>query len=124
MSEPGLEPEVAQGPEAVRDYLHVAVEARAEEAEGTAPPAADQPAAEPEPAKSAQPELEIVNTSAPEPAAEPLAPALATETTEAAYTNGAMKETPEPPQQELLKPILVGADGDAPVEKKRGWWRR
>jgi len=24
----------------------------------------------------------------------------------------------------LIKPILIGADGEAPVEKKRGWWRR
>jgi hypothetical protein len=34
-------------------------------------------------------------------------------------------EAPEPPRSEPpVKPILIGADGEPPVERKRGWWRR
>ena len=29
-----------------------------------------------------------------------------------------------PPPEPLVKPILIGADKDITVEKKRGWWRR
>jgi hypothetical protein len=26
--------------------------------------------------------------------------------------------------EQRVKPILIGAEGEPPVEKKRGWWRR
>jgi ribonuclease E len=41
--------------------------------------------------------------------------------------NGGMPEAvaPEPPPAEpAVKPILVGAGGEPPAERKRGWWRR
>jgi hypothetical protein len=38
---------------------------------------------------------------------------------------GAELTEPEPPAPEpAIKPILIGADGEQPVERKRGWWRR
>jgi hypothetical protein len=64
-------------------------------------------AAEVAPMPAAAPELV---TMAPEPVTdEPTPPVPANDA------------TPEP----LIKPVLVGADEDAPAaEKKRGWWRR
>jgi ribonuclease E len=90
---------------------------------------------------------EIVNTTAPEPVAEAL-PAGATAEIEtdkpekaAEPEKTAEPETgtliaaiptpandvvaPEPPPAEpAVKPILVGAGGEPPAERKRGWWRR
>jgi ribonuclease E len=73
----------------------------------------------------AEPEPEIVNSGAPEPVGEtlranpePAAPTPANDT-------GGEIALPEPPPPEpLIKPILIGAEGEAPVERKRGWWRR
>jgi ribonuclease E len=88
---------------------------------------------EPEATETIQPEVEIGNHSAPEPAGEPMlahATAQATETLAAideppAHEPVAEVAIPEPPPPEpLVKPILVGADAEPPVEKKRGWWRR
>jgi ribonuclease E len=88
---------------------------------------------EPEVTEAIQPELEISNHPAPEPAGEPMlahATAQATETWAAideppAHEPVADVAIPEPPPPEpLVKPILVGADAEPPVEKKRGWWRR
>ena len=70
-------------------------------------------------------EPEIINTAAPEPSgearltgAEPQAPTPANDT-------GSGNALPEPPPPEpLVKPILIGADGEPPAERKRGWWRR
>ena len=43
----------------------------------------------------------------------------------AASGNGAEAKEAEPPAPEpLVKPILIGANGEPPVERKRGWWRR
>ena len=42
-----------------------------------------------------------------------------------ATDTGSGIELPEPPLPEpLVKPILIGADGEPPAERKRGWWRR
>ncbi|MEA2958802.1 MAG: ribonuclease, partial [Alphaproteobacteria bacterium] len=88
---------------------------------------------EPEATETIQPEVEIGNHSAPEPAGEPMlahATAQATETLAAideppAHEPVAEVAIPEPPPPEpLVKPTLVGADAEPPVEKKRGWWRR
>ncbi|MEA2790510.1 MAG: ribonuclease, partial [Acetobacteraceae bacterium] len=88
---------------------------------------------EPEATETIQPEVEIGNHSAPEPAGEPM---LAHATAQAAETLAAIDESPAhepvadvaipepPPPEPLVKPILVGADAEPPVEKKRGWWRR
>jgi ribonuclease E len=72
-----------------------------------------------------QTEPEIINTAAPEPSgearltdAEPQAPTPANDI-------GSGDALPEPPPPEpLVKPILIGADGEPPAERKRGWWRR
>ena len=76
------------------------------------------PAAPAEPVLSAEPE--IVNTAAPEPMAEP----VAMETIPEALADGEIVTTEQPVPEPLIKPILIGTAGDAPVEKKRGWWRR
>ncbi len=81
--------------------------------------------AEPDAHMAQQTEPEIINTAAPEPSgearltgAEPQAPTPANDT-------GSGIEMPEPPPPEpLVKPILIGADGEPPAERKRGWWRR
>jgi hypothetical protein len=58
---------------------------------------------------------EIVNTGAAEVAVEPVA----------AIADAPLAAEPEPPPPEpLVKPILIGTDGDVPAERKRGWWRR
>jgi len=74
-------------------------------------------------------EPEIVNASAPEPATAALmatAEAQHGDTAEIVAANGLDESAmPEPPPPEpAIKPILVGAGGEAPPEKKRGWWRR
>jgi ribonuclease E len=93
---------------------------------GEAPPAA---ATEAE-AEAGEPN--IVNGGAPEPVAVSLPPIG--EEPEAVVHNGASApaegESDEiggddaPPPPPLIKPILVGADGEPPAERKRGWWRR
>jgi ribonuclease E len=107
----------------------------AEAAFAEAPPA--EPAAETE---AAAVEPEIVNGGAPEPIAVSLPPAeIGAE--EAGY-NGAPPDAERvngsgntaeddeivnagaPPPAPLIRPILVGSDGEPPAEKKRGWWRR
>lgn len=88
--------------------------------------AAPPPEADPSPAMPPQPE--IVNTVAPEPAGEAiLDKAHAEPDTHPTLANGSAEEimVPEPPPPEpLVKPILIGANGEQPAEKKRGWWRR
>ena len=90
------------------------------------PPAA--PAAEPVPVGVAQPEAEIVNRSAPEPAGEPLlakAEAPTIEPPKPANDTTAEIAIPQPPASDpVVKPILIGGEGEPPAEKKRGWWRR
>jgi ribonuclease E len=56
--------------------------------------------------------LDIVNAAAPEPGSVALPPDEADVTEE------------PPPPEPAVRPILVGADGEGPLEKKRGWWRR
>jgi ribonuclease E len=81
--------------------------------------------AEPEGHMARQTEPEIINTAAPQPSdearltgAEPQSPTPANDT-------GLGNALPEPPPPEpLIKPILIGADGEPPAERKRGWWRR
>jgi ribonuclease E len=73
----------------------------------------------------ARAEPEIVNASAPEPAGEQLAEGTGAEIPTPANDTGETAARPEPPAAEpLVKPILVGAGGEPPVERKRGWWRR
>jgi ribonuclease E len=80
--------------------------------------------AEPDAPMARQTEPEIINTGAPEPSgearltgAEPQAPTPANDI-------GSGDAVPEPPPEPLVKPIVIGADGDPPAERKRGWWRR
>jgi ribonuclease E len=74
---------------------------------------------------TARAEPEIVNASAPEPAGEQLAEGTGAEIPTPANDTGETAARPEPPAAEpLVKPILVGAGGEPPVERKRGWWRR
>jgi hypothetical protein len=84
--------------------------------------------------------MEIVSTAVPEPTVEappgndePVAEALSHEDPSArdrappVPANDVAPEVAplEPPRHVVLvKPILIGADGDTPVERKRGWWRR
>jgi ribonuclease E len=89
------------------------------------PPVAEQATVpEPETAVTA-PEPEVVNGGAFEPAADTLhAGAEATALTPA-NDIGEQATLPEPPLPEpLVRPILIGADGEPPAERKRGWWRR
>jgi ribonuclease E len=65
--------------------------------------------AEPEPTQSEAAEREI---AAPPEAVLPV--------TESAPPIAANDVTPEP----VVKPIIIGSDAAAVVEKKRGWWRR
>nr|WP_294511995.1 ribonuclease E/G [uncultured Rhodopila sp.] len=114
------------------------VNATAPEAEATfAEESPAEPAAE---AEDAAAEPEIVNGGAPEPIAVSLPPAeiRAEEAGEDAAppasepVNGAGKTGEDdeivngdaPPPTPLIRPILVGSDGESPAEKKRGWWRR
>jgi ribonuclease E len=115
-SERGLEPIS----EAVAGESEVAMSESPVAAQTQAPPEA-----EPEAHIAPSPEPEIVNTGAPEPAGgarltgtEPQAPTPANDT-------GAEIALPEPPPSApLVKPILIGAETEPPVERKRGWWRR
>jgi ribonuclease E len=72
-------------------------------------------------------QTEIVNTGAPEVGVK----AVATETTvETAVETAAetpvetMAELEPVPAEPAVKPILIGAGGEPPAERKRGWWRR
>jgi len=83
---------------------------------------------EPEPAVIAQPDIEIVNTSAPEPAGEILITTTETKTIEAPEpaneTTASVAVSNAPTSEPVVKPVLIGADAEPPAEKKRGWWRR
>ncbi len=76
----------------------------------------------------AQAELEIVNSAAPEPRGEAVpdrpeaGPVM--HPTPANDTSAEIAIPEPPPPEPLIKPILIGADGEQPAEKKRGWWRR
>jgi len=82
----------------------------------------------PAPAEVPEAEPEIVNATAPEPAAASLLATTEAQSDDAAkQTANGLDEivAPEPPPPEpAIRPILVGADGEAPPERKRGWWRR
>jgi ribonuclease E len=85
---------------------------------------AAQTAPEPE-AAEAESEPEIVNSGALEPAGEMLHASAESSASMPANDTGEAITLPEPPPPEpLVKPILIGADGETPVERKRGWWRR
>ena len=83
---------------------------------------------EPEAAEPVQPEAEIVNTSAPEPTGEalraPAEPEAAALPVPANDTTAELVIPEPPPAEPLVKPILIGADGEPPAEPRRGWWRR
>jgi ribonuclease E len=113
------------------------VNATAPEAEATF---AETPVAEPAAeAGTAEVEPDIVNGGAPEPIAVALPPAEI-KADESAHDDAAVGEqvngsgeTAEgdeivnvdaPPAAPLIRPILIGSDGESPGEKKRGWWRR
>ncbi len=96
--------------------------------------------AEPDDHMARQTQPEIINTGALEPSgdagltdAESQAPMPANDT----GSGNALPEPPSPeppppeppppeppPPEPLVKPILIGADGEPPAERKRGWWRR
>nr|WP_294517167.1 ribonuclease E/G [uncultured Rhodopila sp.] len=78
-------------------------------------------------------EPEIVNGGAPEPIAVSLPPAeihaeeaeaIAGEPVNGAGEHDEIVNADAPPPAPLIRPILVGSDGESPAEKKRGWWRR
>ncbi|HYZ22215.1 MAG TPA: ribonuclease E/G, partial [Rhodopila sp.] len=101
-----------------------------------APPAAANPSSANTPA--AAPQAEITNAPGPEPAGElPAAETAPTQAAEPAAAEAsapdaaAAETTPEaaaeaepPPPEPAIKPIVIGASNEPPVEKKRGWWRR
>ena len=79
----------------------------------------------------------VISESPPEtPNAPVVTPSIASEAvpapdaavaTEAVVPVPANDPAPEPlvnPPEPLVKPIVIGAEEDAAVEKKRGWWRR
>ena len=88
------------------------------------------PAAIPVPEDPEPVAAEIVNTPEPEP--EPVAvqpapdPVPEPAASEPETVAAALPPVPanDVIAEPLIKPILIGADGEAPVEKKRGWWRR
>jgi len=122
-------------------------EASTADVESEAPQAAYVAAGEAAPSAATEalhPASEILNATAPEPASEPLLAetprhtdpdrlaeaepepdhAAATVPTPA---NDVTAEIvmPEPPSTEsAIKPILIGAGGEPPADRKRGWWRR
>jgi ribonuclease E len=63
---------------------------------------------------------EILNATAPEPSPEHLA--VGSDPSAPTPANDVAPEPP--PAAPVVVPILVGAGGEAPAEKKRGWWRR
>ena len=80
---------------------------------------------EPEAPVAAQTEQEIVNSAAPEPESETLQPHAEAAASQPVEDAPAEIDKPEPSRSEpLVKPILIGADGEPLAEKKRGWWRR
>ncbi len=84
-----------------------------------APDVAEEPISVAEPAPVAT--AEILNATAPEPSPERLEVAPP----EPQVPTPANDVAPEPaPAAPVVVPILVGAGGDPPAEKKRGWWRR
>jgi ribonuclease E len=114
--------------------------------EAAQPRAATAASVEPEPAPAAEPELAV---AAPLPMAEPEAftEAQAAELPPATHEPEPVTEAEQPPEPDLaapepsataeppvpandvaaepaVKPIIVGGEPDAVVEKKRGWWRR
>ncbi|MGD0103450.1 MAG: Rne/Rng family ribonuclease [Rhodopila sp.] len=90
--------------------------------EPRAPPSA------PDTPEQVQPEREILNTAAPEPAGEPqMVPGervAASLPTPANDTIAEIDASQPAPAEPLIKPILIGAGGEPPAEPKRGWWRR
>jgi len=92
-----------------------------------APHPAAPAATDPQSREPLLPDAEIRNTVAPEPMAEP--PRPPTEQPPAsppapANDTAAENVLEPPPAEPLVKPILIGADGEPPAEPKRGWWRR
>jgi ribonuclease E len=88
-------------------------------------PAEAEPEVMPETSAAAMPDPEILNSTAPEPATEALHARAEAKTLTPANDTGAEIAHPEPARPEpLVKPILIGADSEPPVERKRGWWRR
>ena len=86
------------------------------------------PVADPEPVVAAQPEAESVNATATQPTNEVPIVTAETKTAEASEpanaTPASVAERDAPTSEPVVKPILIGADAEQPVEKKRGWWRR
>ncbi len=100
----------------------------AEEIVNASAPEPDAVAAEPVAGEAAAPavlatlaEVEIVNTGAADVAVEPVA---ALTGAPRAPDPEPVAAEPEPSPEPLVKPILIGAGVEAPVERKRGWWRR
>jgi ribonuclease E len=85
-------------------------------------------ALEPDVQESSPPEADIRNTAAPEPVGESLrgrtGREAATPPTPANDTSAEIVTSEPPAPESLIRPILIGAGGEAPAEPKRGWWRR
>jgi ribonuclease E len=81
--------------------------------------------AEPDAHTARQTEPEIINTAAPEPSGDARLTGAEPQAHTPANDTGSGNALPEPsPPEPLVKPILVGTDGEPPAERKRGWWRR
>ncbi len=80
--------------------------------------------AEPDAPTAHQTEPEIVNNGAPEPSGEAQLTSAEAPAPTPANDTGSGDALPVPPPEPLVKPILIGADGEPPAERKRGWWRR
>jgi ribonuclease E len=123
------EPVVASEPEAAEPQLVAFERTMTPEPEAPELEGPESEAPEPEAPEPVHPDAEILNTGAPEPAGESLRAQAEPETASPPVpANDTTAEilAPEPsaPPEPLIKPILVGASGEPPVEPKRGWWRR
>ncbi|WP_158930917.1 ribonuclease E/G [Acidisphaera sp. S103] len=118
-AEAAAEPQPVPEPEVPEAEI---VNSSAPEPAGEALPAEPEPAAEAVPAEP-EPVAEAVSVVA---EAEKVTEASAVPIeAEAVPPVAANDVAPEPaPAEPAIKPILIGAGGEPPVERKRGWWRR
>jgi ribonuclease E len=102
---PETQPLVRQQPEPPREVVTASADPGAHPPEEFSAPAVETVSAPELPRQ----EAEAASDGAPEPTS----------------THQAAEEKEEPaPAEPAIKPILVGAEGEAPAQRKRGWWRR
>ena len=91
------------------------------------------PASEPRAFGPIATDVEITNRAAPEPAGEPTpdpaehdasAPLVPANDTAAGMAHPEPPHTEPEPVEPLVRPIVIGAGTEPPVERKRGWWQR